>query len=297
MTVTWPSPGQHVSRGHVFFKRLCHTIKQVNSNNNVLSYTHTKGGVITNGTITIPSGNYTILTLQTALQTALQAVGVLSTFTFTFTYDRNTSLCSFKMFSTDATSSTLLLKFSSNTKLALMFGVTADITLSTTGTTVVGSQNVNVNPITYLTIRSGTLKQRLDYENIVEKDVYSDVLAVVPINVSPGSFIICPDSVNTDVVNKVIDNINLYLADNSTYSISLNNLEWSLTLIFEEIGTDEPDTLLNINNKTIDTSQLEQQRDELVKELMMMKQQMIEQLQPIMPPVLAPPTIPDILPQ
>ena len=261
-----------------------HTIKQVNSSNNVLSFQHTKGAVITNGSITIPSGNYNILTLLTALTTALQAVGVLSTFTFTFTYDRNTSLCSFKMYSTDVTTSTLLLKFGSNTKLGLMFGVTADMTLSTTGIIVVGSQHVNVNPITYLTIRSGTLKQRLDYENIVERDVYSDVLQVCPINVSPGSFIICANSTNTDIVNRIIDHLNIYLADNSTYSISLNNLEWSLTLIFEERGIDESNTLLDISNKTADTSQLEQQRDQHIQELMMMKQQMINQLEPVMDP-------------
>jgi hypothetical protein len=51
-----------------------------------------------------------------------------------------------------------------------MFGVTSDITLSTIGTIISGNQNVNVNPITYLTIRSSTLKQRLVYENIVPQN-------------------------------------------------------------------------------------------------------------------------------
>lgn len=263
-----------------------HTIKQVNSNNNVLQYTYVKAGVTTNSSITISPGNYTILTLLSALSSALTIANV----TLNFTYDRNTGLSTFQMQGTDNINSSLTLKFGSNAKLGLMFGVLADVVLVSTnniGFGVTGAQNVNVNPCTYLTIRSSSLKQRLDYENIVEKDVYSDVLAVVPINVSPGSFIICPDSPNTDIVNKIVDTLNIYLADNQTYSISLNNLEWSLTLIFEEIGIDAPDTLINVSTAQpfIDTSLLEQQREQLMQELMMMKQQMINQLQPIMPTI------------
>jgi uncharacterized membrane protein len=256
-----------------------HTIKQINSNNNKLNYVYTKNSIVTNGSITLTPGNYTILTLLTELQTRLLAV--ISNVTFNFTYNRNTGYVNFSMSSTDSIASFLTLKFSTNSKLGLFFGIVGDCSFSTpTVAGVTSSQNVNCNPITYLTIRASTLKQYLDFENIVEKDVYSDVLAIVPINVQPGCFILYSNSPNTDLTNKIIDTLNIYIADNQSYSISLGNLDWSLTLIFEEIGVLTPDELINSINAP-DTLALENQRDDMMKELMMMKEQLINQLQPL----------------
>jgi hypothetical protein len=270
-----------------------HTIKQINSSNNVLSYTFTRTGVNYNGSITLTAGNYTILTLISEFQNKLVAsiyVGLGYTVTFPLSYNRNTGTVNFVMNGTDGVTSSLLLKFSTNPKLGLVFGVTADISLSyntlNVGTIVTSSQNVNVNPTTYLTIRSNTLKQRQNYESIVEKDVYADILAVVPINVSPGSFIIYDRSPQTELVNNIIDVLEIYLADNQNYSISLNGLEWSISLIFEEIGINEPDDLVshlasqnNVQPTNNPLSQLEQQREAMLSELEQMKNQYVSSLE------------------
>lgn len=277
-----------------------HTIKQVNNSNNVLSFTFTRTGVTFNGSITLTSGNYTILTLISELQTKLVSsiltgTGINAVSFSNMSYNRTTGFVSFIMTGTDGIASSLVLKFSLNAKLGLIFGVTADVTMSynnlNVGTIATSTQNVNVNPINYITIRSNTLKQRQDYENIVEKDVYSDVLAIVPVVVNPGSFIMYDSSPTTDLINKVIDSIEIYLADNQSYTLSLNGLEWSLSLIFQEIGTSERDDLVGMDNVAKQNSNsldaLQQQREAMLQELEGMRNQYVASLPDFVEPSLA----------
>jgi hypothetical protein len=257
-----------------------HCIKQINSNNNILTYTYTKNSIVTNSSITLTAGNYNILTLLDELKAKLLVN--ISNVTFTFTYNRNTGFVNLQMAATDGIPSFLLLNFASNSKLGLFFGIIGDVTVTTTAPAgITSSQNVNVNPITYLTIRCSTLKQSLDFEYIVEKDTYSDVMAIVPINVLPGSFILYNNSPSLDISNKVIDILNIYIADNMNYSLSLGNLDWSLSLIFDEIGINVPDHLLNdINTTNPELIALQKERDQLINEVEPMQKQLIDQLTP-----------------
>lgn len=266
-----------------------HTIKQVNNTNNTLQYTLVRTGVNYNGTISLAVGNYNILTLITELGNKLSSSILANTsISVIFTnssYNRDTGYATLVMTGTDNIATSLTLRFGSDVSLGKMFGMLSDITLSynssNVSTTITSTRNVNVNPITYLTIRSSTLKQRQNYESIVEKDVYADIIAIVPINVNPGSFIIHSGSPPTDIVNRVLDTIELYLADNLSYAISLYGLEWSCNLVIEEIGVEERDELLADSaamSKENPTQKLEEEKQRMLQELDGMRQQYLDNL-------------------
>ena len=265
-----------------------HTIKQVNVGNNTLQYNITRSAVNYNGSVSLAVGNYNILTLITELGSKLSSNILLNTsISVVFTnssYNRDTGYASLIMTGTDNIATSLTLNFTSNNKLGAMFGILTNAILtynsSNVSNVVTSVQNVNVNPITYITIRSSTLKQRQNYESVVEKDVYSDIIAVVPINVNPGSFIIHSGSPPTDVINRVIDELELYLEDNLSYSISLFGLEWSCNLVIEEIGFIEDDELLkdSIMPSVNPTQQLEEQKAKMLNELETMRQGYLDNL-------------------
>ena len=255
-----------------------HCIKQISSNNNVLSFTYIRDTITYNSFITLTSGNYTILTLNDELKAKL-AAKILSlssiVVSLTFSYDRTTGLDTFNITGTDGVASSITLLFSSNVALGKFFGFIADsqfrynnlnVSFSSTST-----QNVNVNQINSIYIRSSSLVQRECYENIVERDVYSDIIAQVPITVLPGNFIFFTnDGPTLDIKNNIIDSINIYLSDNNSYTLSLNGLDWSCVLIFEEWGTTEPDKILQELMPTSipdNTPDLMKQLDELKSKL------------------------------
>jgi hypothetical protein len=244
----------------------------------VLSFTYIRDTITYNSFITLTSGNYTILTLNDELKAKL-AAKILSlssiVVSLTFSYDRTTGLDTFNITGTDGVASSITLLFSSNVALGKFFGFIADsqfrynnlnVSFSSTST-----QNVNVNQINSIYIRSSSLVQRECYENIVERDVYSDIIAQVPITVLPGNFIFFTnDGPTLDIKNNIIDSINIYLSDNNSYTLSLNGLDWSCVLIFEEWGTTEPDKILQELMPTSipdNTPDLMKQLDELKSKL------------------------------
>lgn len=255
-----------------------HNIKQINSLNSTLTYTITRNTTNYNGTLTLTTGNYNILTLNDELKNKLIA-SVLAltgiTLNLTFSYDKTTGLDTFKVSGIDSTPTTVNLKFGSNIALGKFFGFIDNAIFSYNGsnvsTSVTSTQNVNVNQSNSIYVRSSTLAQRQSYENILEKDVYSDILAQIGISVLPGSFIFYDGNDSPiDLYNKVIDSINIYLSDNNSYALSLNGLDWSCVLTFEEWGTPEPDKVLHEQvtpSLPDNTPDLMAQLDRLKKEL------------------------------
>lgn len=256
-----------------------HVIKQVNSNNNKLYWNIIRPSINIVGYGTITAGNYNINTLLTEVITQIQSSIFASSgisITLTASYNRPTGAATISMTGVDALATTLILKFTQSTTLGLMLGFTNDASLSYTAgfipTPITSSQHVNVNPIVYLTVRSNTFRGRESYESIVEKDVYTDILAVVPINVAPGNFIIFDGLIYNDIINHIIDKFNIYLGTNDSYSLSLHNLDWSISLIFEEIGiTTKDDTLESLLKQPDLTNpllkQLEDQKQQLLSEV------------------------------
>jgi len=237
-----------------------------------------RGATTINSSITLAPGNYNINSLLTELSTQLSNHILLlvgAVISFGNSYNKTTGKCTLSMIGVDHVASTLTLKFADNLPLGKFFGFTSNASLNydtyNYSNSVVANQNCNVNQINHIFIRSSTFQQRESYENVVEKDVYSDVLSKVLINVLPGNYILYEGNGNLscDVVNKTIDLINIYLSDNLSYTLSLDGLEWNMTLIIQEIGINKAENLLEfkppptISNKEQIQSQIEELRKQL----------------------------------
>gem|GEM_PF-1213827 len=252
-----------------------HTIKQINDTNHTLNVSVIRGVTSWNGSIDLTNGNYNIITilneLKVKLNTAIfSSLGI--NLTFVFTYLKTQSGCQLRVSGSDGIATSITLKFADNVKLGRFFGYSNNAVFSYNNTNVstdsFSNIAVNVNPINYILIRSNSLIQRESYESIVEKDTYSDILAKIPVNVSPGSFIFSDlNGSSVDLENKIIDQIALYLSDNLSYTLNLNGLDWSTHLIFEEIGTKADDNLLHMIEPKILPSVDHKLIDELKREI------------------------------
>jgi hypothetical protein len=215
--------------------------KQLNTTNNmnVLNVFYTKEAVLNNFNITFPPGNYIITDLLNTLQSLILAVYPL--LNLSFSYNKTTGLCSLLLTGYDNKATSLTLGFGTNKYLGAMFGYSASTSFSydaTNASTVsTSTQQALVNPNPCIYIRSDVLVQFGATENLVEKDVTSDILAKIQIMNLPGSWLMYSNVNNLKIIltNKVIDTISLYLSDSSSYSLSLGNLDWSVRLTFEEV--------------------------------------------------------------
>lgn len=256
-----------------------HTINQINSDNSTLSYQIVKGAVNYNGSVILTTGNYNIITLLDEMKAKLKDDILIQTslaVNFVFTYVKTVSGVVLSIIGNDGIICTITLKFSLNTVLGGFFGYTFNAVFSYNSFNISSNSSsdisVNVNPINNIYIRSNSLVQRESYESIIEKDVFSDILAKVPVNVSPGSFIFFGGTLSfIEIENKVIDQISLYLSNNLSYSLSLNGLTWNTHLIFEEFGINEPDNLLKLTEppqaQTVDNTEVLNQIEELKKQI------------------------------
>ena len=265
-----------------------HTIQQVNSNNNTVNLIIMldPSTLFYSGSITLIAGNYNILTLLNELLNEINPI--LTTLgrgqIFTITYSKSTGLIS-ASFNDKSNQATFTLQFSQNLQLGLMFGCTGDLVCDASQPSTIidiygnytsfftGNQPVNVNPITYICLRSGNWSQKQSFENIYAPDVDSNILCTIGIQVNPGCFIFHKSSYPTKINDKIIDNVNIYLTDNLNNALSLNGLEWSLHIIVEEVQYEEikPDDLLHNYiqpTQPIDTQPLELEKQKVIAELM-----------------------------
>jgi hypothetical protein len=215
--------------------------KQLNATNNrnVLNITYSKDAVISAFSVIFPVGNYIITDLLAQLQTLILAVH--PSLNLNFTYNRSTGFTSFQILGNDGVQTSIALSFSTNLYLGSMFGFTSTAEFrydaSNVSTTATSTQQALVNPNPCIYIRSDALTQTGATENLVEKDVFSDIICKLQIHNLPGSWLTYDGANELRVIltNKVIDVISLYLSDSLSYSLSLGNLDWSLRLTFEEI--------------------------------------------------------------
>ena len=147
-----------------------------------------------------------------------------------------------------------------------MFELTTNQILSysnlNVSTNVTSTQNINVNPVSYILIRSDSLTQSQNFESIIQRDVVSDIICKIQLTTQPGTYILYNGDLNLDITltNKIIDTVSLYLSTNKDYQLSLNNLDWSCRLTIEEvdnglahdlsINSVDPENLKQINDLT-----------------------------------------------
>ena len=224
------------------------------------STTYVVGSPSNPRTATIPNGNYTILTLISALQTAI--ISDLQTNFSTFplpnwvwTYNRDTLTINFLLTGTDGVPTTYYFMPSSvaHGGLSYNMGVTSllsfgyDASNSSQPINIInnvktfgayGPSAINVAPITSVLIRSNILHQNKSYEFVAISDDFSDILVRIPILTVGTTFLqyINQENLSNHVKNDFIDVIELYLTDNRSYTpISLAGLSWMCVLEITEI--------------------------------------------------------------
>jgi hypothetical protein len=221
-----------------------YTYQQVNSNYNKFKYNLLRNGVqYPDKTISLNNGNYTILTmlkeLSRCLSQDISSYVVGWNAQFNFTYDRNSMFCTFGISDNVNTSITII---PLQDQISTMVGVVNQCSFSN-NTQCLSTQPVNVSPITSLYVRSDSLKQsNLSTENIINKDDSSDILVQIPVLNQPTSWIQYQNelSIENQIVNSIINDVNLYLSDNRSYSLDLRGIDWSCLLtIIEYEGSEE----------------------------------------------------------
>lgn len=219
--------------------------KLINSSNNIVNFTLVRGSTY-NLSLTLTPGNYNILTLLTEFATRLgasikTATSWDPTSLFSFTYDRSTGHATFSIVGTDSTATSITISNNSlifSKAVGFVTPFTFGYTTPSTRTNAISTQNVNVlqNPAIY--IRSESLTQTENVENIVKSSESSDILAKVQVNVQPQSMILWtnPTDLELKITNRVIDNIQLYLGDTNSYELDLDNLNWTARITIKEWG-------------------------------------------------------------
>lgn len=249
----------------------------VNSNNNTFLSILSNGMSTINHTITIPEGNYTILTILDAIKTQLN-FAYLFDMGFTGTYNKSTGRVTF-IFNSP------------------IYGAGWNLTLNLTGTIIgemtgfetttffhaideTGTKNVNVHPISSFMLRSNSLiSSNQDSEALSTPNSSTDILFKVPINVSPGQYIYASqNSDNRVFLNvQIIDNIHFYITTNrSLLPVNNHGLDISFTLTILEVIRPEiiVDAKLEQLGASFDPRELEQQRQELINQLEVLKKSM-----------------------
>lgn len=221
-----------------------YNFKLINSSNNVISFQFTRNAITYTGSITIEPGNYNILSLLTEIKSKLivsiqSLSGWDGSSVFNFSYNRNTGKVTFSMVGTDSIVTSLTILLASGVMyrcLGYTAGFTFGYTNPSTRTDSTSSQNVNVSQNTALYVRSENLSQTSNYENVVSRPEYSDILAKIQIGVLPGSIIQWTNSTDLeiDLSNQIVDRIQLYLGDSNLYEVDMGNLDWTCRLTIQE---------------------------------------------------------------
>jgi hypothetical protein len=222
-----------------------YVFKLLNSTNNVITYSITRGSTFS-GTFTVAPGNYSILTLLSEFKAKLFAsISALTSWDgsalASFVYNRSTGKVSLSVVGTDSTATTITIGAASPVFLrclgfssAFSFGYTTP----SVRTTAESTQNVNVSQNTSVYIRSATLSQSHSYEALNGPNSLTDVIAKVPINSQPQSYLLWTNMVDleNEINNRLVDSINLYLGDAQSPELDLGGLDWTCRLTIKEWG-------------------------------------------------------------
>lgn len=218
---------------------------QVNSTNNTLQIAYTVNGGTTNlYTMTISPGNYNVNTLMANFSSQLESVIPAHSWGHNLTYNQDNSKITFGIKNAILyTSVVIAINFPANPFLARMFGClqSSNIVYGYAGSTyqnVTASQNCNVNPISSIYIRSSNLRQIKNQENMVAgyKADPSDILCKLQVYTPPKTMIFYNGELGLSarISNPVIDKMDIYLSDNYSFGLDMNNNDWTFRITFIE---------------------------------------------------------------
>jgi hypothetical protein len=139
------------------------------------------------------------------------------------------------------------------------------------------NQSVNVSPSKNIYIRSNNLLQPNSQEAIVTKCRPSNILGIVPINVSFGNYInfYNTQTFGVDIGNETIDLIDVYLSDSNNSDVIVGLLlNWTITIQIEEVLV-----ATEVSTEHILKSNISLNNDQSIKELEKVKQSTISDLE------------------
>lgn len=266
-----------------------YVFKLITTQNNTITYSINRISLYS-GSFQITPGNYNILTLlqeiKSKLSISIQALtGYDASTTLSFTYNRSTGKATFSLIGTDSTATTITILSASNVFYRCIGYLTSfsfGYTTPTTRTDNTSTQNVNVSQNTALYIRSETLTQTVNQENIIGIPEYSDILAKVQINVQPQAIIQWTNSTDLeiDISNKILDRINIYLGDSQTYEIDMDNLDWTVRLTVNEWSyksdSHSADRVSNQIASPDDAIKLMEERNKIIRRLSKLKGRLVD---------------------
>lgn len=249
---------------------------EINNSNNIISY-------LFNGTpftFSIPVGSYNINSLLLLIRQILQAAHSIL---LQFTFNSSTNLATLAF--TTANTGTLDIVISTS-------GANEPVMrqLGFTNTTVVFSfvfgspnliatsnQSVNVSPSKNIYIRSNNLLQPNSQEAIVTKCRTSNIIGIVPINVSFGNYInfYNTQTFGVDIGNETIDLIDVFLSDSNNSDVIVGLLlNWTITMQIEEIFINP-----EVSTEHILRSNISLNNEQSIKELEKVKQNTLSDLE------------------
>ena len=224
------------SKEHYFTCRLLtacipYSFKQLDAFNVSGTYTHNL--VTTPISVNIPSGNYSILTLLQEFNDRLANISYPHAVSFKFTYDATNGFASLSVISNQS----YTFNFNYNGFWKALGFVSSSVLTISNSIVLTSARHVNVHPTNRIYIRSDSLTQpQGSYEWILEESVDSDIIANIPIEGSPNSWILydSASSPTIQLTNETINQITLYLSSNVHYELSLGNLDWTCSLEITE---------------------------------------------------------------
>lgn len=221
---------------------LPYAFQLITNENNTINFQFIKAGVTYNSSVIIDNGNYNILNLLDLFANKLQAQIYTLTSTlikFNFTYDRVTGRATFGFGETGTIALSLTVQNNSPvfmTCIGFVNAFTFTYNSPSVYTTATSSQNVNVTQNTAVYIRSDSLAQTCNFENIVGQSNISNILGKVQLSSTPQSYILWtnPTDLEIEINNRIIDIIDIYLGTSTSYTLDLGNLNWSMRLTIHE---------------------------------------------------------------
>lgn len=186
-TTDWPlfrfdTPVKRIAKMKVLEAEIPFSFYVINTENNTFTLTE-----VTSDTVTIPVGNYTSVTLPTALTAALTSTS-LGTRTYTVTYSATT-----QKFTITANSGTFSLAL--NAQLQLILGMSA--TPSSSGSVLVSPNAVQITGPNYMYLNSDQLGSLFQTYLPTTATNFSPSkgpqIACIPIDVNPGEIVYYTD--------------------------------------------------------------------------------------------------------
>ena len=205
-------------------------------------------------------GTPNITQLLTDIKAKIVAVIPSLSTTLSFTYNSSDLTITI----TNTSSYDITFAFNNNF-IGKMLGFTTDINVLNTTGIETSNININVNPLECVFVRSDNLTFISSYESIVDKSNISDIIALIPIQVSSGNYIVYNDTgaFETRLGDDRIDRISIYLtsAIDDDHLLNLNR-DWTIHIQINEYSYE------NTLAKNIDFNKVEQteNKDELQDE-------------------------------